>query len=449
MDRKELFGILNEYNYWNRDIEEDFVERNFYVDQLEKILSGRGIAVIQGPRRSGKTVLMKLLIRRLIERDPENRMRTLYVNLEDFRFSGDMEPNLLQDMIDTFRSHIRFEGTIHFFLDEIQNIPDFERFLRTKYDTDREIKFIISGSNSSLLSKELGTLLTGRTATLRLYPFSFTEYLKYNDIDLKVSTYHKMELNRDRIVHFYEKYKKFGGIPEFFGIDDPYSRLREYVENILFRDIAERFDVRNFRLLKELTNFLILNSSNRFSSNRLSGDLSVSRITINEYVSYLEQAFLIFIVQRYSRSMKKRMRGSSKVYTLDSGIFNSLRLRTSEDIGRMLENIVLVHLLRSGNEVYYHSDAESHQECDFIVKRGLEITDAIQVSQRIDDKRTFKRELSGLISALKEYELEEGLMLTENEYRDLEVEGSRIKIRPIWYWLLETEPNGQSSSDEN
>ncbi len=212
--------------------------------------------------------------------------------------------------------------------------------------------------------------------------------------------------SRDPVVmNGFLRYLNVGGIPEFLKMEDPYERQREYIDQVLFRDIMYRYDLRNERLLREMARYLMTHSSSRISISRMNRTFGVSKNTIMDYLSYLEQAYLIHQMKEYNSSAKEMIRRPSKIYSLDPGLVNSLMTGGYIDSGMMLETVVYLHLVMSGSEVYYHIDASGGAECDFLIRKDLSIVDAIQVTGDLKDPRTFRREVNGLIKAVKRFGL--------------------------------------------
>ncbi len=371
--------------------------------------------------------MIKNLVKEKIKKE-----QILYVNLEDYRLYPFYSLELLGKILETYKENINPKQKTFFLIDEIQNVKGFEHFLRTLYDQEKDIKLIITGSNSKLLSKELGSLLTGRISTITAFPFSFEEFLVFKNVILETKEYLYLEQKKNILKKHFNRYLKFGAIPEFLKDEDPFFRLKEYLDNILFKDIVERFNIRNIRLIKELSLYLISNSSNVFSINRLSRMFKVSINTIQEYLSDLNMAYLFFYLDKFSFSVKERITTQSKVYTIDTGLMNAVGFKLSSGIGNLLENLVFLELLRNNKEVYYYSEAK--RECDFIIKENLKVVEAIQVTKSLENTR--EREVEGLIMVLKRFKLKTGLILTQDEFNDVNHGRFKISIRPIWFWLL-------------
>ncbi|MCL7410361.1 MAG: ATP-binding protein [Methanosarcinaceae archaeon] len=438
LEKNQIFEILRDQNYWFKDFtHEEYIERKHYLGKMKDLLESKSITAVTGPRRAGKTVLLKQTINEMME-EGVKKEQILYLNLEDYRLYSNHSIELLSAVLETYKDNINPKNKIYFFIDEIQNIEGFEHFLRTEYDRDgkSKIKLIITGSNSKLLSKELGTLLTGRTSTLTVYPFSFEEYLEYNNVKLDMSSYFTLENHKNEIKQLFNKYVAFGSIPEFLDETQPYDRLNEYLENIIFKDIVVRFNIRNTRLVKELAIFLATNTSKTYSINQLSKMFKCSVNTIKEYLFDLEQAYLFFNLKQYSYSYKEQVTTQSKSYCIDTGLASATGFQFLKNNGRLIENAVFIELKRRGHDIYYHKGTGTGVECDFLIKEGMHVTSVIQVTESLTNPDTKKREIKGLLDATQQYGLEVGLILTDNEYDDIVQDDVTINVRPIWFWML-------------
>jgi predicted AAA+ superfamily ATPase len=362
--------------------------------------------IISGIRRCGKSTLMHQLLKK--------NKDFYYLNLEDPRLEG-------FELKDFFNARNIFEeeygkNGIYFF-DEIQNINSWEKFVRGLVDEKKII--VITGSNASLLSRELGTKLTGRHINRELFPFSFNEYLKY----------FKFNHNKDS----YKKYFIDGGFPEYLEEKDNYY-LNEILNSVMMRDIAVRYGIKNTNLLKKMAIYLISNIAKEFSYNSLKKILEVSSVrTVIDYISYFEDSYLIFTIPKFTYSYKKQQVNPKKVYSIDNGFSNANSISFSKDLGKMLENQVFLHLRRKYKEIFYFQEKG---ECDFIVKDRDSVKECVQVCYEINDENE-KREINGLIEALKETKLKTGLILTMDQEDELKMEGKSISIKPVWKWMLE------------
>ncbi len=417
MEREVLKQVI-------RDQQEYRPPKNFYDRDLTNTVQGfiddPSILIISGIRRSGKSTIQRLLQRELAKSD-------FYLNFDDerlVRFKVDHFQMLLEVLIETFGE----QSTYYF--DEIQNIEGWERFIRRLYEQDKKI--YITGSNAKLLSKELGTHLTGRYIQFEVFPLSFKEIVRHNNPDLLCKKAHSTS-DVGQILHLFSDYLVNGGVPEFVKFKKP-EYLRDLFEGILYRDIIARYNINHEKPLREVVYSLASNIGKEFSYTKLSRAVGInSPNTISNYCSYLEQCYLFFFINRYSYSLKKQLQYNKKCYMIDPALIRTTGFRVSEDRGRLLENIVFLHLRQKTKEIYFHKE---QKECDFIIREGNQIREAIQVTTHLSNEEVKKREINGLVEALRTYDLSEGLILTENEQDTIVHEGLKIKVLPIWKWLL-------------
>lgn len=397
--------------------------------QFEKVLdfaSNPQVIILKGVRRCGKSTLMQQV--RQIQNDKD-----YFLSFEDERlisFAVEDFQMLLEVLIELFG----IQKTFYF--DEIQNVIGWERFIRRLHDQGNKI--YITGSNANLLSRELGTHLTGRYISIELYPYSFYEYnlAQKNPIDesLKTLTTAKRSIRK----RWLNEYQQAGGFPEYLE-NQKVEYLSMLYESILYRDIISRYRIPNEKPIKELVFYLASNIGKTTSYNNLSKTIGVSSgATVAEYGNYLENSYLFFFIHRYDFSLKKQIQSPKKCYIIDTALAHILGFRTSSDTGRFLENLVFIELKRRNwGSIYYH---QGKNECDFLIRQGNSITHAMQVTQSLKDPDTEKREYAGLIEAMQTYHLTSGLILTENETGEKEIlMGEKtviIKIQPIWEWLL-------------
>ena len=398
---------------------------------------------IMGVRRCGKTYYMYQLISELLEQGVP-RSNILYLNLDDDRLQP-LNGDELQLLIETFREiqEIFEEDCLYFFLDEIQNFPSWERWVKGIYDRTKNIKLIISGSNASLLSQEISTLLTGRHLSTKMFPFSFVEFLDYYSVTFDLKT---LRYSEDRIVvkRRFNEFLEKGGFPETISCKSIQQReiLQSYFDDIIYRDIISRYNIRNPLIFKNLALFCISNIAKMYTYNSLrrlfASYSSLSTDAIINYISYLEDAFLLFSVRHYDESLKQQMSKPRKLYCIDTGMINAVSFKLSSDTGRLYENIVFIQLLRSGKEIYYWQDQKGI-EVDFVTKEGLKPIRLIQVCSNLSDPETKNREVKGLLAGMRHFKMKEGTIITSDVFDDEIVDGKRIRYVPLWYWLLEEE----------
>lgn len=434
MKKEEILEILVDWNFWRRELNTG-IKREGYVDRAGNFLKTNMILSVLGVRRSGKSFIMRQIVKNLIDSglDPKE---TLFINFEDRRFK-DFSVNILDEILDTYLEFIKPASTPYVFVDEVQLIDRWERWARTMNELQKA-KLIVSGSTSQIISKELASTLTGRHLDLKVFPLSFNEFLKFKKIEIKNFLdliNKKIELRRS-----FREYAQYGGFPEVVLGESKNEILIFYFEDILTKDIVKRFSVKKIDKLEALAKFYLTNISNSITFNSLGRTLKISKDTVEKYSWYLENAFLFFFIKRFSFSLKEQDNSPRKVYSLDVGLSNAMGFRFSENFGKVMENIAAVELLRRAAqnplmEIYYWKDV-SGKEVDFVVKEGIEVKGLIQVTYASSKEEIAERELSALIKAMKEFKLKEGLILTEELEGEEEVNGYVIKYKPLWKWLL-------------
>jgi len=401
--------------------------------EARTILNQKEIHIISGVRRCGKSTLMRFLMERLIE-EGVKKQNILYLNFEDDRFAE----FTTADFERLYEAFLEVElplGRKYFFLDEIQNLPGWHRWVNRLYEFE-DIKLLITGSNSSILGGEAATVLTGRNRIMELYPFSFREFLTANDFPVNDRDFLIAE-KRAWIARLFNDYLVSGGFPEVVKSRDT-SLLQEYFRDIIFRDVVTRYSVRNVREIRELALFLASNLSCMSSYKKLKDVITVNSLTtVKNYIGYFGDVFLFFAVGLFDYSLKRQMYNPSKIYCIDHALSSSIAFKFSEDLGRIMENIVFIELKRRGLEVYYWKDKKG-RECDFLIKKGRNIIEAVQVSGNISARDTRDREITGAIATAEEFGLKEAKILTTEDPGNETVRGIKIHYIPIWQWLSTT-----------
>lgn len=362
--------------------------------------------IIAGIRRCGKSTLLKQLMKEMKNYN--------YFNFEDPRVLK-FDINDFEKLVEIFKEENKENN--NYFFDEIQNIEKWEIFVRNMLDKKK--RFIITGSNASLLSKELGTKLTGRHLRYELFPFSYKEMLKLTKKSVSLKSF--------------DIYMSKGGFPEYL----KYKKLeilQELFNDIIERDIVVRYKLRDSKIIKEIAVFLLTNIGKEFSYNSLKKMFNLgSTNSITSYVSYFENSYLLFTVPKFDYSLKKQLVNPKKVYSIDTGFSNANSASFSLDKGRVLENIVFLQLRRKNKQIYYFRE---EKECDFVVKEREKIIEAVQVCYKLDDSNK-ERELTGLLEAMNKFHLKEGLILTYDQTDEFKIKGKKIIVMPTWKWLLE------------
>jgi predicted AAA+ superfamily ATPase len=421
MDSDLLKQVIIEQS--QRTTPPDYVPRLIY-NQVQEYQKNKEIIIISGIRRCGKSTLLQKIRNGAKEKD-------YYLNFEDDRLVNFTVADF-QKLLEVFGELFGKQTTFYF--DEIQNIPEWERFVRRLHEQGSKI--YITGSNATMLSKELGTKLTGRFIPLTMYPYSFYEHVNAAVPELiGKAIYTTDEIGI--ILSLFATYCRVGGIPEFVKFEQP-AYLHSLYEGIIYRDIITRYKLPQERPIRELTFYLASNAAKEVTFNALRKTINLSSATTTaEYCSYLENCFLSFLINRYSHSLSKQIYYGKKQYFIDHALANTIGFRISDDKGRLLENIVFIELKRRGADIYFHKDKK---ECDFIIRAKNNVATAIQVCTSLTSDDVKKREYAGLLEAMQAYNLHEGLILTTNEEAKDEItlghQKYKITILPTWKWLL-------------
>jgi len=432
MDKKEAFKrVIVE----SQSLRPELISREVRLPtDLQKVIT------LYGPRRSGKTYLFYQTMLEL-EKVGVPAKKMLYVNFEDERilpFSKDDWEILLEAFFELYPENVG-EKT-YLFLDEAQEAPYWDKFVR-RMSEKKEFRIFLTGSSSKLLSKEIATSLRGRTISYFLTPFSFREALSAKG--LKTPAFVEHSRQRHLIKKEFSNYLKFGGFPETIEKEDPIKIriLQEYFELVFYRDIVERHKIRNYTLMKELMRYLVNNFASLFSImgyyNLLkSSGQKTGKDTVCEYVSWLEDVNFVKFVQFYDYSIKRRAVNPKKIYCIDTGLITAVASQFSENKGRYLENAVYLELLRRGKEVFYWKDGAG-RELDFLVAERGKPEQLIQATVSIEDNKVKERELTPLLAAAERFKIDDCLILTDDQSVELSAGRLKIKVRPIWSWLLE------------
>lgn len=431
INKLDLIKILNIWNYWDKN-PSDLKSRVYYESKISQFRSAKEVIVLKGIRRSGKSTLLNIEICNLLKTVDKNNI--LFINFEEPKFTNNLNLEFLDYLYETYLEFLEPLGKVYIFLDEIQNIGMWEKWVLRMYEKEN-VQIYVTGSSSKLLSSEFSTALSGRHLSLDVYPLSFQEFLSFNEFS--VDTKFDLISNERILKRLFKEYFNWGGFPKLTELHNDLLKKNElisYYDTIILKDIVKRHDVSNISDLKNLSFYLLSNISKFYSINSLKNLKLGAYETIKKYLDYLKETYLLFDLELYDKSVKKQLVNPKKIYTMDIGFANAISFKFSEDKGRLLENLVFIELKRSGDEIYYH---KGKYECDFVIKLGLDIVQAIQVTENMDDEVTKKREFNGLFDAMDTYGLKEGLILTSDTEGEELVEGKKIMIKPIWKWLLE------------
>lgn len=399
---------------------------------LDVPLNTGKIITIIGPRRTGKTYFLFYLIQRLLEKF--NKRNFIYINFEDERLSfNSLNLNLILEAY--YELYPENDEEIFFFFDEIQIVENWERFVRRIYDNFSQNIFI-TGSSSKLLSYEIASSLRGRSVSYEIFPLSFREYLRFKNVAYANVSSTK---NKAKLIKHFNDYLLIGGFPEVihYDYDLRHRTLQSYLDVMIFRDIIERYNISNPLALKYLIKKSIANIGNYLSVNKLfnelkSAGIKVSKDSIYMFLNYIQDAYLIFMINIYSESINVQNTNDKKIYCIDNGFANSFSFSLSQNKGRLLENLIYLHLKFLGKNIYYNF---GKRECDFVLYGKSKVSYAIQVTAELNKNNT-DREVAGLIEAMKMYNLKKGLIITLEQKDFMKQDNMEIFIEPAWQFLL-------------
>jgi len=411
--------ILSQNKHWKNQYN-CLYERELFSELVKK-LKLKHIQVLQGIRRSGKSTLFKLLINHLSkEIDPQE---ILYINLDDpFFIPYSDDATKLYEVIQTAQKLTQKKIT-YLFLDEIQAIDGWERYVKSVYDSEEFKKIFITGSNSSLLNGDLATLLTGRYITQKVYPLSLKEILKINTI----TSYLELNSNIPKILNTVDNMLHYGSFVEVYDNKKEFRRdiLSTYYDTILLKECVSNNAIRDVKGFKELSFFIISNITSLFSYSSLGKAVNINDKSAKEYISYLEDSYMLDELKHFSYSLKEQNNSKKKIYCSDNG-FLSLSYSFSNNSGKLLENLVYTELIKNNLEIYFYNKIF---ECDFIVKKENKII-AIQVCYELNTQNE-KREVNGLLKL--PFDVDEKYIITYNQSRKID----NIVVVPFYEYFFD------------
>lgn len=402
-------------------LQKDLGVQRELLDDIGKIIKSPHIVVVTGLRRVGKSTLLAQIARKYLGDD------FYFINFEDERLLqfqvGDFD-FLHETLISVFGEKKTF------LFDEIQNVPQWERFVRRLHD--QGYKFIVTGSNASLLSQELGTRLTGRSQRIELFPFSFREFCVFKKFEIPGLTVLTTK-ERGQLLKMCDEYLVLGGIPDALKYPDLDIHKTLY-DDILYRDIATRYKIDTVKNLQELSFYLISNTSSPISFNKLKGLLKLGSVnTVKKYIDHLENSWLFFVIQKYAHSVKEQQIAAKKIYSIDTGLVQSVGFSFSENKGKLIENAVFLYLRRTYRDLYYYKTDQEYEIDFFLPKQGA----FIQVAQNMDSNETQEREIRALMyGAAEQRKKSTCVIVTERDKEIIKSNGREIKAVPLYEWLL-------------
>lgn len=398
------------------------------------------IIAVTGFRRTGKTYLAYILIKSLLKE--KSREKVVYVNFEDERIP--LESAFLTKLLPTIKN-THTEQLEFLFLDEIQNVPNWSRWLRRVYDTEK-IRLFVTGSSSKMSSREIPTELRGRFLEVTIFPLSFKEFLKFKAIAINEAAVEYVEDEKAKLMRALGEYLEFGGMPEVVlaSRGKKADIIHSYYNTVVRRDMIERFKIRNEESLKALLRLLLNSTSYTISklyNNLKSLNFEVGKGTIQSYLSYIEDSYFIYSLPIFSFKIKNQLQYARKVYFIDTSFLNLLSTRFTKNRGRLYENLVFVELKRrqanDPNLELYYWQSQRKEEVDFVLKHGLKVKQLIQVCCDINDYDTKKRETKALLKASKELNCDNLFVITEDYEAVEELNGKRVVYIPLWRWILQ------------
>ena len=430
MQKDKLKELILDHK--ERFLRKDALTRREIQKDIERYITQKEIILITGVRRGGKSSLMKLICEDIIANIDLPPNNILYLNFEDERLV-DFTIRDFETLYEAFLEIENPEGRKYFFLDEIQNIKGWEKWVNRLYEFEN-VKIFITGSNATMLSSEISTALTGRNRQIINWPFSFREYLTLKGYSINEKTLYRRE-KKIEIKRLFKEYFELGGFPEILKINDT-SLLEQYFKDILYRDIIARYSIRNIKEIRELTLFLASNPGTIQSYKNIKNLIGVKSInTAKNYLEALNHVFLFFYIDLFDFSVKRQIYNPSKIYCIDTALSRSISFRFSQNIGHLYENIVFLELCRRNADIFYWKSKKG-LEVDFITRKGLKINTAIQVTFSLSNEKVKGREIQSLLQAKKDLNPEHLIILTEDEEGMEKAGDTEIRVLPLWKWLL-------------
>lgn len=397
---------------------EKIIEREIQK-QVQTLITSDIALIITGPRRCGKSILAYMLAQ---------GKKSAYVNFDDERLR--LKATELNKVLEALYS---IKGKIEYIIfDEIQNIQGWELFISRLLQTK---KIIITGSNAQLLSKELATYLTGRHVNCLLLPFSFREFLTLKGGNCNIYS----TIDKAKIKEQFMNYINNGGFPLVQKIGKVF--LAEVYKDIIERDILQRYNIQYATVLKDLVRYLISNTTKEISFNKLKNILNVKSVhTIRNYTTYIQNTYLLFLLERFSFKLKEQIKAPKKIYCIDTGLAQTISFKTSENKGQLLENIIAIEIFRStqnNKEIeFYYWKNHQQQEVDFVIKEKSKIKQLIQVADISSNIELPEREITSLLKASEELHCKELIILTRDFEAEKNIKGAHISFIPVWKWLI-------------
>ncbi len=417
-------AIVKQNTHWQKRKYTNLIDREQVSNVLERLYL-KEVQVLSGVRRSGKSSIIKLVINKLSE--TEDAKSILYLNFDDpFFISISQDPTNLYLLVETAE---KITGTKvkYLFLDEIQNIYMWEKYVKTAYDNDFFEKIIVTGSNTNLMSGEYATLLSGRYISHNIYPFSIKEILKFKGYNNLLDVIN----NKSDVLNIIDDVMQYGSFPQVYKTNIKHKReiLISYYETILVKDCVLNNNIRDMKLLKYLTHYLISNNAKVYSYRSIAKAVGSNENTIRDYIEILKNSYIIDEINNFSYSLKTGARQKNKNYCVDNGLIEAISFKFSENKGRLLENLVFTEYRKAGyKEIYFYNQTK---ECDFIFKKDTKLM-AVQVSYELNEHNK-DREINALWDVKRKFGITDLKIITYNTSEKIE----GISVEPIWKFAFD------------
>jgi len=423
MDESILENIILNQNFGLKQKSKGFTR--YKLNEINSFIKPNINIVITGPRRTGKSTLLLQIM------DKYYKDGYYYLNFLDERLV-DFDVGDFQKAYELFIKNYGLKKI--FFFDEVQGKKGWDRFVARMYE--QGFKFFITGSNSSLLSKEISTYLTARHKDVLLFPFSFKEFLDYNNIALN----YKITENKINIQKKLDEYILNGGFPEVI-VNKNTDYLTTIYSDVINKDVIDRYKVKYTSTFKKIGLFLLSNFSKEISYTSIKKSYELGNTnTAKKYIHYLCNSYLFFEINKFDYSLKKQESYSKKIYCVDTGLINKLGFAFSSNYGRLYENIVFLELFQNNENLYFWKD-KINKEVDFVVFNKNKVSEVIQVCYNLTEPETYKRELDGLLSAIEYFKLKEGKIITKDILKTETINHKKIYFIPLYIWLIEQKEN--------
>ena len=423
----------------------------FHQEDLPKVIN-RAIAIPKlpasvrkafvfiGMRRVGKTYLMYQHMEDLIASGLDKR-KLLYINFEDDRlanFAVDDFQTVLDVYFELYPDFVHSKD-LHFYFDEIQNVLNWEKFIRRLLDKEK-MNIYVTGSSAKRLSKEIATSLRGRCLTKEVFPLSFSEFLNYNNIR---ESHHLTSKDKSVIKHYCHNYLTQGGFPETLQMTENLRRqtIQSYINAAVFRDVIERYNLSNSPLVKSFLNHCLQNIASPLSVTKIYKTLkslgeTATKSNLYMYLKYFEDAYLLATVPLFDYSARKRQVNPSKVYCVDSGIIEAYSIKPATEYSHCLENAVYIHLRQNEYEGIYYYKTHSGKEVDFVTQSLNGQVELFQVCVELDNEKTKQREIAAIVEAANELNIKHARIITSDTSKHYETDNITIEMIPYWQWVI-------------